>query len=159
MADKKVFLVPTDYPWSAYLDFAAPGTRTPEQQQQAEERAKRFASANHRRLERARKAGVRIAAGSDEYYQFPGRTRGQASLLMLKAYSESSMTPLEIIQAATVNAAALLGWESRIGTIEKGKYADIIAVQGDPLKDIGELASVSFVMKGGRVIKNELPNK
>jgi imidazolonepropionase-like amidohydrolase len=65
------------------------------------------------------------------------------------------MTPLEIIRAATVNAAELLGWEDRIGAIEKGKFADLIAVPGDPLKDIRELERVQFVMKGGAVVKNE----
>jgi len=159
MAEKKVFLVPTDYPWTAYLEFGSKRTMTPEERKQAEAGVKRCADANHRRLERARTAGVRIAAGSDEYYQFPGRTRGEASLLMLKAYAASGMSPLEIIQAATINAAELLGWQWKVGTLEKGKLADIIAVEGDPLKDIDELSKVKFVMKGGRVIKNELKKK
>jgi imidazolonepropionase-like amidohydrolase len=54
-----------------------------------------------------------------------------------------------------VNAADLLGMANRIGTIEAGKLADIIAVDGDPLKDVRELAKVKFVMKGGRVIRND----
>lgn len=83
-------------------------------------------------------------------------TRGQSSLLMFRAYAESGMTPLGIIQAATVNAAELLGWQNRIGTIEASKYADLIAVTGDPVQDITELEHVRFVMKGGRVVKNEV---
>jgi imidazolonepropionase-like amidohydrolase len=65
------------------------------------------------------------------------------------------MTPLQAIQTATVNDADLLGWSDRIGTLEAGKYADIIAVDGDPLKDVTTLQNVKFVMKGGEVVKNQ----
>ncbi len=63
------------------------------------------------------------------------------------------MTPMEAIQAATVNAAELLGWPGDVGAIESGMYADIIAVRGNPLDDIRELEDVRFVMKGGEVYK------
>ncbi len=66
------------------------------------------------------------------------------------------MTPAAAIQSATVTDAEMLGWQDRIGSVEKGKFADIIAVSGDPLKDISELQRVKFVMKGGQVVKNEL---
>jgi imidazolonepropionase-like amidohydrolase len=66
------------------------------------------------------------------------------------------MTPVAAIQSATVTDAEMLGWQDRIGSVEKGKFADIIAVSGDPLKDISELQRVKFVMKGGQVIKNDL---
>jgi imidazolonepropionase-like amidohydrolase len=66
------------------------------------------------------------------------------------------MSPVAAIQSATVTDAEMLGWQDRIGSVEKGKFADIIAVSGDPLKDISELQRVKFVMKGGQVIKNEL---
>ena len=98
---------------------------------------------------------MRIAAGSDEYYQAPGMTRGEAAKLMFRAYANSGMPPLEIIRAATINAAELLGWQNRVGTIEAGNFADIIAVEGDPLKDITALEKVKFVMKGGAVIKED----
>jgi len=62
-------------------------------------------------------------------------------------------TPLEAIQAATLGGAELYG--ERIGVIEPGTYADLIGVEGDPLADVGTLAAVSFVMKGGEVIKDE----
>ena len=65
-------------------------------------------------------------------------------------------TPLRALQAATVTNAEALGWSDRIGSIDEGKYADIIAVSGDPLADITELQRVKFVMKGGKVIKNEV---
>jgi imidazolonepropionase-like amidohydrolase len=66
------------------------------------------------------------------------------------------LTPLQAIQSATINAADLLGWQDRVGSIEPGRFADIIAVRGDPLGDISVLEKVDFVMKGGTVIKNIL---
>jgi len=66
------------------------------------------------------------------------------------------MPSLEVIRAVTSNAAQMLGWADRIGTIESGKFADLVAVSGDPLADISELERVRFVMKGGQVVRNEL---
>lgn len=153
MAEKKIFLVPTDFPAEYYL----PSNLPPEQKQRQLEGVKGFTSGSRSRLARAVKAGVPIAAGSDSYYAKPGMTRGQTSLLMFRAYSEAGMTPLEIIRAATINGANLLaGDRALFGAIEKGKFADLIAVTGDPLKDITELERVRFVMKGGKVIKNEI---
>jgi imidazolonepropionase-like amidohydrolase len=158
MAQKKIYLVPTDYPAEFYVSvFGRPGGVTPEEFRQQEEGARSFAKNNAERLARAIKMGVPIAAGSDEYYNVPGKTRGQSSLLMLRAYSAAGMTPLQIIRAATLNAADLLvGDRSLFGSLEAGKFADIIAVEGDPLSDITVLERVRFVMKGGAVIKNEV---
>ena len=69
------------------------------------------------------------------------------------------MKPVDIVRAATINAANLLGLQKTIGSIEPQKYADIIAVEGDPLSDISELERVRFVMKGGVVIKNDFARK
>jgi imidazolonepropionase-like amidohydrolase len=66
------------------------------------------------------------------------------------------LTPVRAIQAATTINAEVLGWQDKIGSIDEGKYADLIAVSGDPLADITELQRVKFVMKGGKVIKNEM---
>ena len=66
------------------------------------------------------------------------------------------LTPVRAIQAATVINAEILGWKDQIGSIEKGKYADLIAVSGDPLSDITELQRVRFVMKGGKAIRNDI---
>ena len=66
------------------------------------------------------------------------------------------LTPVRAIQAATTINAEVFGWQDRVGSIEKGKYADVIAVSGDPVADITELQRVKFVMKGGKVIKNDL---
>jgi imidazolonepropionase-like amidohydrolase len=63
------------------------------------------------------------------------------------------MAPADIIRAVTVNAAELLGWPDRVGSIDPKKFADLIAVTGDPLRDISELQRVKFVMKGGQVVK------
>ena len=69
------------------------------------------------------------------------------------------MTPAQALQVGTVNAAAYLnnGWDKKVGTIEKGKYADLVAVAGNPLQDISEMVKVKFVMKGGVVYRDELP--
>ena len=66
------------------------------------------------------------------------------------------LSSLEAIRAATTTAADLIGWPGEVGAIEVGKFADLIAVYGDPIADITVLQHVGFVMKGGRIIKNEL---
>jgi imidazolonepropionase-like amidohydrolase len=66
------------------------------------------------------------------------------------------MTPMEAIRAATVSAADLLGWSDKVGGIEPGKMADLIAVAHDPTADVRALENVDFVMKGGGVVKNDL---
>ena len=153
MADKKIFLVPTDGTVEDYLSVFGAGNQSEEELKQRRAQMQLGVKQLHNRLTRAINAGVRIAAGSDMYYRMPGKTRGQASLTMLGAYAESGMPPLEIIRAATVNGAELLGLQARIGSIEPFKYADIIAVDGDPVKDISELRRVKFVMKGGNVLR------
>jgi imidazolonepropionase-like amidohydrolase len=65
------------------------------------------------------------------------------------------LTPLKAIQAATVNAADLIGWSDRVGTLEPGKFADIVAVEGDPVADVSVLENVRFVMKGGQEVKGQ----
>lgn len=91
-------------------------------------------------------AGVRMAFGSDAGV-YPHGNNGKQFAYMV----ENGMTPLQAIQAATVNAAELIGWPGEVGAIEVGAYADLIAVRGDPLQDIRELEDVRFVMKGGEV--------
>lgn len=105
---------------------------------------------------RVLKSGVKFAAGSDMGFYYPGKTRGEASATMFTALHTAGMPPLEILRAVTSNAAEMLGWQDRVGTVEPGKLADLVAVAGDPLADISELERVRFVMKGGRVIRNDL---
>ena len=104
-------------------------------------------------VQRVLKSGVKFAAGSDMCWFYPGKTRGEASIEALTNLRKAGMPALDVIRAVTSNAAEMLGWQDRIGTIEAGKLADLVAVQGDPLADISELEKVRFVMKDGRVIK------
>ena len=69
------------------------------------------------------------------------------------------MPSLEVIRAITTNAAEMLGWQDRVGAIETGKFADIVAVSGDPIADITELERIRFVMKGGQVVRNDLSSR
>lgn len=155
MADKHIFLVPTDGTVKTFVDMSF-GSRRPSDVERAEREKELapFVRQEQERLKRALKAGVPIAAGSDMYLTMPGMTRGQASLLVYEAYAEAGMTPMDIVHAATRNAAELLGMADRVGTLEPGKLADIIAVPGDPLKDIRALEHARFVMKGGVVVAN-----
>lgn len=106
-------------------------------------------------VQRVLKYGVKFAAGSDMCWYYPGKTRGQASITTIVSLHDAGMSSLDVIRAITTNAAELLGWQDRVGTIEPGKFADLIAVAGDPVADITELERVRFVMKNGQVIKND----
>lgn len=101
-------------------------------------------------LEKAYPAGVKIAFGTDAGVSKHGRNADEFELMV-----KHGMSPMAAIQAATVNAADLLGVSQDVGTLEPGKAADIIAVSGDPLSDVTVLKSVRFVMKGGQVAKDE----
>ena len=101
-------------------------------------------------IKKAIEAGVKIGMGTDAAVYPHGLNARE-----LAVYVELGMTPLEAIRTATINDADLLGWANKIGTLEPGKWADIIAVEGDPLRDVTLLQHVKFVMKGGEVIKNE----
>jgi imidazolonepropionase-like amidohydrolase len=153
MAAKHIYLVPTDGTVQTFVDMNF-GTRqrSADELSRIEKMYKFYVEGEQERLKRAMKFGVPIAAGSDMYLSMPGKTRGQASLLVYEAYQQSGMTPMEIIHAATRNAAELLGMQDRVGTLETGKLADIIAVPGDPLQDVKALEHAKFVMKGGTVI-------
>ncbi|HEX7136793.1 MAG TPA: amidohydrolase family protein [Vicinamibacterales bacterium] len=103
---------------------------------------------------RVLKSGVRFAAGSDMGWYYAGKTRGQATATMFAALRSAGMPPLDIIRAVTSSAAEMIGWQDRVGAIEPGGFADLIAVTGDPLSDVTELERVRFVMKGGVVVRN-----
>ena len=99
---------------------------------------------------KAYKAGVKIAFGTDAGVYAHGR-----NWMEFVYMTEAGMPPLEAIRAATVSAAELIGISDKAGTIEKGKWADIVAVEGDPTKDMHAMGQVRFVMKEGVVYKNE----
>ena len=101
---------------------------------------------------KAMKKGVKIALGTDAG-GFDWKTVNQAK--EFEYYAQYGMTPMQAIRTGTAVAADLLGWSDKAGTIEAGKWADLVAVSGDPLKDITELEKVKFVMKGGTVYKDE----
>lgn len=103
-------------------------------------------------FQKALKKGVKIVLGTDAG-GFDWKALNQAE--EFKYYVAYGMTPMQAIRTGTSEAAELLGWSDKMGTIEPGKWADIVAVSGDPLKDITELERVKFVMKGGVVYKNE----
>jgi imidazolonepropionase-like amidohydrolase len=99
---------------------------------------------------KAAHAGVKIAFGTDAGV-YPHGWNGKQFAKMV----EWGLTPMQAIQAATVSAADLLGWTDRVGAVAPGLYADLVAVAGDPLKDITELERVKFVMKGGVVVRDD----
>ena len=107
-------------------------------------------------VQRVLKAGVKFAAGTDMCWHYPGKTCGQATVSRFPTLHEAGMPSLDVIRAVTTNAAEMLGWQDRIGAIEPGKFADLVAVSGDPIADIHELERVRFVMKGGQVVRNDL---
>jgi imidazolonepropionase-like amidohydrolase len=94
-------------------------------------------------------AGVKVAFGTDAAVYPHGLNAHEFAV-----YVRLGMSPLQAIQTATINASDLLGWTTKIGTLEPGKFADLIAVDGDPLQDVTTLERVKFVMKGGDVVKN-----
>jgi imidazolonepropionase-like amidohydrolase len=99
---------------------------------------------------RALRKGVKIAFGTDAG-GFPWTELNQAREFSYEV--KYGMTPMQAIQSATIAAARLMGWDDRVGTVEPGKLADIVAVPGDPLGDISLMEKVSFVMKDGTVVK------
>ncbi|MFI5093956.1 MAG: amidohydrolase family protein [Candidatus Acidiferrales bacterium] len=104
-------------------------------------------------FQKALKKNVKIALGTDAG-GFDWKEVNEAEEFVY--YANYGMTPMQAIRAGTVVPAELLGWSDKVGTIEAGKWADIVAVSGDPLKDITELKRVKFVMKSGAVYKNEM---
>ncbi len=105
--------------------------------------------AARKNVQRAFAAGVKVGFGTDAAVYPHGLNAHEFAV-----YVKLGMTPLAAIQTATANDADLLGWSDKIGTVEAGKFADLIAVDGDPLADVTTLERVKFVMKGGDVVKN-----
>jgi imidazolonepropionase-like amidohydrolase len=112
-------------------------------------KAKAVMPAARKNVAHAFASGVKVAFGTDAAV-YPHGLNAHEFAVMVKL----GLTPLQAIQAATVNAADLLGWSGRVGSLEPGAWADIVAVDGDPLKDVTTLERVKFVMKGGAVVRN-----
>jgi imidazolonepropionase-like amidohydrolase len=138
------WLVPTMVAPHASLSQSRAGARNANALAKGEEAA----AAHGKNTAAAIKAGVKIAFGTDSGVADHGKNAEEFKLLV-----DAGMSPTEAIKSATVHAAELLGQSGRLGTIEPGKDADIIAVRGSPLQDVTELQRVQFVMRRGTVLK------
>src|SRR5258708_3522206 len=98
--------------------------------------------------------GLKLMVGSGaDGATFPHGTQALEFVALVK---HAGVSPAKAIQAGTMTNAEAMGWQDQIGSVDKGKFADLVAVSGDPLADITELQRVKFVMKGGKVVKNEI---
>jgi imidazolonepropionase-like amidohydrolase len=140
MREKQIYAVPT----FAIAEYFAEHAATPE----AGKRERQMQELHAAEFKKQLAAGVPMAVGSD-VGPFPHGTQARECVLMVKF----GMPALEVLRADFLNGAKLLGWEGQIGSLEPGYLADVVAVPGDPLQDIGALEKVSFVMKGGVVYK------
>jgi len=113
-------------------------------------KAKEVIPAARKNIAHAFASGVKVAFGTDAAV-YPHGLNAHEFAVMVKL----GLTPLQAIQAATINASDLLGWSGKVGSLDPGAWADIVAVDGDPLKDVTTLERVKFVMKGGEVVRNE----
>ncbi|WP_229258941.1 Xaa-Pro dipeptidase [Duganella flavida] len=144
MKEHKTYLVPTLYIGDWLLENAE-AIKLPKPLLEKAKVVMPIARAN---IAKAIKAGVPIAFGTDAAVYPHGLNAHEFAVLV-----KLGMTPAQAIRTATVNAADLLGWSDKVGSIEAGKFADLIAVDGEPLKDVKTLESVQWVMKGGAVVK------
>jgi len=140
MHDKHIYAVPTFTIFEYFAEHAASKERAARERWMIDMHAREF------RKQLA--AGVPIAAGSD-VGPFPHGTQAREFVLMVKY----GMTPLAALQAGTLNGAELLGWQGQLGALKPGYWADIVAVPGNPLEDIGVVEKVAFVMNGGVVYR------
>src|SRR5215510_7150698 len=147
MAKKGTWLVPTLYTFQHGVELGTTHGQDPISLAKVNE----ILAHQQPAFTRALKAHLKIAVGIDDEPQYLPKE--------VEALVRGGMTPLEALQAATIRGAELLNWSDRIGTIEPGKFADIIAIDGDPTQDINAIEKVVFVMKDGAVVKNDLAPK
>jgi imidazolonepropionase-like amidohydrolase len=145
MAERGTWLVPTLMAGEGVERLARNGTL----KGLIAEKALAAAAAMRNGIRTAYRNKVKIALGTDSGV-IPHGTNAHEFYLMVEW---GGLSPMESIMAGTINAATLLGWEKHVGSLEVGKYADIVAVPGDPLTDIKRLESVTFVMKNGVIYK------
>ena len=141
MKRKGTWLVPTLGPYAHAIET--------EKDEAARRHQQDIYAGMQQHLRLARDLGVRIAAGYDPAERALHGTNARELLAM----HDAGLTNLEVLRAATLSAAELMALQDEIGSIAAGKSADIIAVQGDPLSDLGVLQHVGFVMKQGRIVK------
>ena len=147
MAARGTYLVPTMMAAEAVLRAADAGTMP----EYVAVKARAAAAAMQNATRIAKAAGVMIALGTDAGVARHGQNGHEFTLMV----AWGGLTPMEAIVAGTSSAAKLLGWEDRVGTLAVGRFADIVAVPGDPTRDVTALERTSFVMKGGVVFKGE----
>ena len=142
-----LFLVPTVGVIDEWADHFTPTRGNPGDRKWLDD----FLQSIQHELQMARTLGIRVAAGSDaSRAKEQGKNAVELTGLVRRGYS-----PIEAIRAATTTAADLMSWQDRVGELSPGKYADMIAVDGDPLVDINVLQNVKVVIKGGDVVKDE----
>lgn len=146
MKEHGTYLVPTVY----LQDWLSENMRSLGLTENMIEKAQTVLPIAQKNESHAFKSGVKIAFGTDAAVCPHGLNAHEFGKMV-----EMGLSPLQSIQAATVNAADLIGWSDRVGTIEAGKFADLVAVDGDPLANVHILENVRFVMKGGEVIRNQ----
>jgi imidazolonepropionase-like amidohydrolase len=146
MKERGTYLVPTVYLEDWLIENVQLLGLTPNMI----EKAKLVLPIAQQNLSHAFKSGVKVAFGTDAAVYPHGLNAHEFGKMV-----EMGMSPLQAIQAATLNASDLIGWADRVGTLEPRKFADIIAVQGDPLTNVRVLENVQFVMKGGEVVKTQ----
>src|ERR1700732_4713948 len=149
MKKNGTYLVPTLYLADWFLDNAERLHVPPEMISKGRE----VMPAARKNVAHAFASGVKVAFGTDAAV-YPHGLNGHEFAVMVML----GLPPLQSIQSATINAADLLGWADKMGAVEPGKWADIIAVDGDPLQGVTTLERVKFVMKSGEVVKNEYAN-
>jgi imidazolonepropionase-like amidohydrolase len=147
MARRGIYLVPTLYRLDWLLEFALRDSTATTRH----ERLRAARDAAHARVAEAARLGVPIALGTDATVIPHGLNARELAVLV-----HAGLSPLEALRAATLNAAELLGMDDDVGSLAPGKYADLIAVAANPLEDVRALERVGFVMKGGKVYRNEL---
>jgi len=144
MKSKGIFLVPTLSPFDLRMARHPDAANSP--------RAKAFLESVRQTMAMAQELGIKIADGSDASR---ADSHGK-NAFELEAMTKQGLTPVQAIRAATISAADLIGWSDKVGALEPGMYADLIAVHGDPTADVTVLQNAVFVMKGGKVIKDQL---
>ncbi len=147
MKEHGTYLVPTSYPLF-WFEENMPKMKLPPW---VVEKAQLIIPAAKKNMAAAFKSGVKVALGTDAAVYPHGLNGGEFWSMV-----ELGLSPVQALQAGTVNAADLMGWSDRIGSIQSGKLADIVAVRGDPLTDITIMQHVGFVMKDGIVYKNDI---
>jgi imidazolonepropionase-like amidohydrolase len=144
MKQHGTYLVPTAY----LIDWARQYAHLPALYEQ---KMKDVSAVEKTNIKHAIQSGVKVALGTDAAVYPHGLNAHEVDVYV----NQFGMSPLAAIQTGTINAGDLMGWTDRVGTLEPGKWADLIAIDGDPLKDVRILQHVNFVMKSGVVYKDE----